>query len=395
MISKRLEEIINSDDLGLLHSNHKADRKVSKSDNQRIIDGFYEIVSFYEEHNRLPNESDDFNELKLHSRLQAIKKDPNKVALLLPLDMYDILDNQNSKSFDIVDLIDDPLRLLNVDVDDSIFTLKHVREVSRIRPDFVSHRKICQNFDDYLPIFNSIKDDLKYGKRKLVQYKDGDLIAGFFYVLGGVLLFLEKTDTKDTLYDYKSGNRVREDGRTRCIFDNGTESNMLFRSLEKSMHLNGFCISNVISPNVLITDGSNIEEADKENGYIYVLSSLSNNPSIKKIKNLYKIGYCTTTISERISNAKNDPTYLMAEVKVVLSVKCFNLNVYDFENAIHKFFGHSNINFKIMGKDGIYHYSKEWFSAPLNVIEEAIPLIVNGNSGDYFYDPTSQLIIKR
>ena len=110
---------------------------------------------------------------------------------------------------------------------------------------------------------------------------------------------------------------------------------------------------------------------------------------------MYKIGYCTTTISERTADAKNDPTYLMADVQLMLSVKCFNLNLQKLEDDIHKFFDRVNIEFRIQGNDGQIHYPKEWFDVPLSIIQEAIPLIVEGKSKNYYYDPDAKLIIKK
>ena len=57
-------------------------------------------------------------------------------------------------------------------------------------------------------------------------------------------MFLDKLKVDPKTYE--SGTYNRLDGRTRCVFDNGTESNMLYRSLEKAMNIDGFCISEPI-----------------------------------------------------------------------------------------------------------------------------------------------------
>ena len=47
-------------------------------------------------------------------------------------------------------------------------------------------------------------------------------------------LFLLESITYERDDHYKEdGTRVRKDGRTRCIFENGTESNILKRSVDK------------------------------------------------------------------------------------------------------------------------------------------------------------------
>lgn len=104
-----------------------------------------------------------------------------------------------------------------------------------------------------------------------------------------MLVFLEKSEDELQEFVFESGSRMRFDGRIRCIFDNGTESDMLFRSLDKALQKDGFGISEIIEKNNAVPE---ITEEDSQNGFIYVLSSLSPNPQIERIKNLYKVGYC-------------------------------------------------------------------------------------------------------
>ena len=42
------------------------------------------------------------------------------------------------------------------------------------------------------------------------------------------------------------------------------------------------------------------------------------------IQNLYKIGYSSIPVEERIKSAEQEPTYLMAPVKIVTTFKCYN-----------------------------------------------------------------------
>jgi len=44
-----------------------------------------------------------------------------------------------------------------------------------------------------------------------------------------------------------------------------------------------------------------------------ILKSKYSNPKIASIDNLYKIGYSTTSVAERIKNTSNEATNLMAE----------------------------------------------------------------------------------
>ncbi len=389
----KLSEIFESDSLGLLAIDEPTAVSASPQD-RRLIDSFQEISDFYETNQRCPELSDDIGEYRLASRLSAIKKDPKKVKILLPYDYYNLLNSEETKSISVEELIsDDPLGLLDVDDEaDSIYTLSHVKPSDRLRPDYIAHRKVCKDFDLYEEAFQRIHDDLKHGRRRLVEFKEGDLREGNYYVLRGVVLYLEKSLAVDQKIEYKSGAKVRREGRTRCIFDNGTESSMLYRSLGKALKLDGFCISNLIEP----SDNSvTIDPSDVQNGYIYVLRSLSRAPQIRSIRNLYKIGYCSGDVTTRIKNAIHEPTYLMNDVEVVLTVRCYNLDVPYLEASIHNFFRDVNVYFEVRDDEGVIHFPKEWFTAPLNIIEEAIPLIVDKKIDNYRYDKTLQMIIQK
>lgn len=389
----KLSEIFESDLLGLLAVDEPKHTPVSPQDS-RLIDSFQEISDFYETNQRCPELGDDIGEYRLASRLAAIKKDPKKVKTLLPYDYYNLLESEETKSVSVEELIsDDPLGLLDGDDEaDSIYTLSHVKPSERLRPDYIAHRKVCKDFDLYEEAFQRIHDDLEHGRRRLVEFKEGDLHEGCYYVLRGVVLYLEQNLAVKQKIEYKSGAKVRREGRTRCIFDNGTESSMLYRSLGKALKLDGFCISDLIEKN---ESSVSIDSTDVQNGYIYVLRSLSRAPQIRSIRNLYKIGYCSGDVTTRIKNAVHEPTYLMNDVEVVLTVRCYNLDVPYLEASIHSFFSNVNVYFEVRDDEGIMHYPKEWFTVPLNIIEEAIPLIVDKKIDSYRYDKNLQMIIQK
>ena len=389
----KLSEIFESDLLGLLAVDEPKATPVSPQDS-RLIDSFQEISDFYETNQRCPELGDDIGEYRLASRLAAIKKDPKKVKTLLPYDYYNLLESEETKSVSVEELIsDDPLGLLDGDDEaDSIYTLSHVKPSERLRPDYIAHRKVCKEFDLYEEAFRRIHDDLEHGRRRLVEFKEGDLHEGCYYVLRGVVLYLEQDLAVKQKIEYKSGAKVRREGRTRCIFDNGTESSMLYRSLGKALNLDGFCISDLIEQS---ESSVSIDSTDVQNGYIYVLRSLSRAPQIRSIRNLYKIGYCSGDVTTRIKSAVHEPTYLMNDVEVVLTVRCYNLDVPYLEASIHSFFSNVNVYFEVRDDEGIMHYPKEWFTVPLNIIEEAIPLIVDKKIDSYRYDKNLQMIIQK
>ena len=140
---------------------------------------------------------------------------------------------------------------------------------------------------------------------------------------------------------------------------------------------------------------SNINEEDKEAGYIYVLSSKSTDSKISEIKNLFKIGYSTTPVESRIKNAEKEPTYLMAPVYIEAEYKTFNMNTQKFEQLLHNFFGASCLNIDIWDDKLRRKMPQEWFVVPLHIIDQAIELIISGAIVSYRYDTLNEQIIKK
>lgn len=391
-MDSKFHNIFSDDPLGLLDIQLNEDKKERTTADKRLIESFEEINQFYEKSGREPKLGPDIGEFMLASRLQGMRNNPGKVKTLLPFDFHNLLKCEENKSITVEDILgDDPMNLLVGDDDSSIFNLTHVKKSERIRPDYVSRRTKCLDFESYAALFQTVHDDLKAGRRKLVEFKEENLKEGKFFVLRGILLFLEKSDNKETTFEFESGTRIRSDGRTRCIFDNGTESTMLYRSLYKALLQDGFEVSEYQK----MEAEHQISDEDKQNGYIYVLSSLSTNPQVANTPDLYKIGCCSGAVSDRIKNAANEPTYLLSDVKIILTARCYNINVFQLEGAIHDFFSKSNISFEVIDKDGNIHHPKEWFIAPLSIIEEAISLIVNDDISKYEYNAEMKLIVKK
>lgn len=389
-MNDKLLEILQDDPLGLLNIPESRESRERTSTENKLIESFEEINQFFEENNREPKIGQNIAEFMLASRLQGIRNNPEKVKLLLPYDFHNLLHCEESKSVTVEDILnDDPLNLLCNQEDANIFNLSHVKKSDRLRPDYISRRTKCKDFESYEMLFQTVHDDLKSGRRRLLEFKEENLNEGKFFVLRGILLFLEKSDNKDNVLEFKSGVRVRRDGRTRIVFDNGTESTMLYRSLYKALLQDGFEVSDIIEQTETLPE---IQEDDKQNGFIYVLSSLSTDPRIASIRDLYKIGCCAGAVSDRIKNASKEPTYLMSEVRILLAVRCYNIDIFEFEGAIHDFFSTSNVNFEVL-KDGEVHHPKEWYIVPLPIIEEAINLIVNDDIQNYVYNKEMQIIV--
>lgn len=282
----------------------------------------------------------------------------------------------------------DEFGLLNTDKEEDIHTLKNVPKVEkRADADFVARREKFDDFDKYEQLFIDCQNDLKTNRRQIVPSIESQLDIGTFCVLDGVLLYIAD------IQDGYRGNSGKINRRTTIIFENGTKSNMLLRSLGKRLKDSGNMVTKLESEkdNGLF----DVTNEDTQNGYIYILKSLSNEDTIKTKRNLYKIGFSTTSVETRIKNAKEDPTYLMAEVKTVAAYEVYNVNPHKLEQLIHKFFGNSCLDIEIYDGLGKLYKPREWFIAPLEIIEEAINLIVNGKIINYKYDDKSESIVER
>ena len=386
-----LEKILNEDPLGIL----KLSVSQSVTIDQRLRVSFEEINFFIDKKGREPVESSNISERKLYSRLKQLRKDFDKATILKDLDKYNLL--EEVKEIETVEdiLENDVLGLLDDDPE-NIFNLKHIPK-NKTKTDFVARRKACKNFKDYENNFKRIQKEIKESKRKLITHKEHHLEEDRYFVLDGILLYLEKIEDSNTkeFNDKTQGKRKRFDPRIRCIFENGLESNMYLRSLGKELYNNG---STVIHSNDDALEEFNkgfngITDQDNATGHIYILSSLSKKPEINLIRDLYKIGYCTSMIEDRIKNAENETTYLMAPVKIISAYKTFNLDPQKFENIIHNFFSERCLDVKIADKKGNYKKPKEWYIVPINVIEEIIQLIINNQHNNFRFDNLTNKIV--
>ncbi|MBU1667209.1 GIY-YIG nuclease family protein [bacterium] len=373
-----LDDILNNDPLGLL-GEVKAKNPILTADD-RLIASFEEINSFVEREGYEPTKSDNMQERRLYSRLQGIREDVNKSESLNAYDRFNLLEILAIESIDDI-LNNDILGIFEEDAED-IFKLKHVPKIDKNRADadFVAQRKVCENFEAYEALFQACQADLKVGSRSMGKFNEKHLSAGTFFILKGVMGYLEK------IIDAKKDKNSKVDGRTRCIFENGTYSNMLLRSLAKGLYEDGYLISQ---------HQDRIFENDQSYGFIYVLKSLSHDDRIATKKNLYKIGFSKEDVHKRVANAINEPTYLMSAVSIISIYQCFNMNPQKLEQLLHKFFGKSCLDIEIFDKDGNSHTTREWFIAPLEVIDEVIDLIISGKVIYYLYDAKNESIVKR
>ena len=393
-----IDDILNDNDFGLLDLKPKSSN--IKSPDDRLIDSFEEISTFVDKNNREPNAS-SMSEYGLLARLKAFRQDEAKKKILRFFDRHNLLRYIEPANLTMDDVLndEDDFGLLNTDTELSIFKYKHIpKPEERADADFVAQRKPMKekDFKPYETMFQKVHQEIKEGKRKIKAFQniEKNLHVGDFYIIDGVLLYLEYADLEQAQRELKSGNRVRIDGRTMTIFENGTYSNMLYRSLGKQIQKNGKLITNTDNyiERELFINANLVKEEDIQTGWVYILKSHSTNPKIASVKDLYKIGFSTTPIDDRIKNAKNEATYLFAEVQKIKSYCCYNINADKLELLLHRFFAAACLNIDLFDERGQRINPREWFVVPLDVIEEAIQLILHENIVNYKYNLKNQTI---
>src|SRR5574344_79168 len=257
----------------------------------------------------------------------------------------------------------------------------------RSNPDEVAMRKTCEDFDTFRPLFASVHRELKEGKRSLIRYNEKAIKEGTFYFSDGQLNYIDNLDIDNR----QIKNRIRKDGRSRVICEDGTETNILFRTIGKNIMKDGYVVTEVNDGTELDTFSS-VTAEDVISGWIYVLRSLSQNTEIAGVENLYKIGFSTQPVEERIRNCEHEPTYLMDKVQIIATYKTLNMNVHRFEELIHQFFDIARFYVQVRNDEGKIFEPQEWFIVPMPIIEEAIRRIVDGSIINYVYNRRMQML---
>lgn len=94
-------------------------------------------------------------------------------------------------------------------------------------------------------------------------------------------------------------------------------------------------------------------------------------------------------------NAEKSPTYLMAPVDVVADYRAYNLRASALENLLHRVFAEVRLDISQINRKGHDYDPSEWFVVTLNVIDQAIDLIISGDIVGYVYDARAQKLINQ
>lgn len=378
---------------------------------QRIIAGFEEILRFVEEHGRPPEhgEGRDIFERLYAVRLDRIRASAECLEVLKGRDPHGLLDipagmggsdvlREDAAEYRASTNVEEDLsdeELLSALCGDEastsdILELKHVRSRDEIRAaEEIANRKPCEDFEVFRSVFEKIQEDLEAGTRKTFKYKDyANVQKGDLFILDG-----QKVIVADRGEEFVS-EHGRPDRRLRVVYDNGTESDLLLRSLQRA--LNKDKTSRRITEQGLGPLFSGEEEVgDSSTGYIYVLRSQSEHPFVAQNREvLHKIGVTGGDVRARIANAKKDPTYLLADVEIVATYKLANINRKRLEALLHKFFSSARLDFELKDRFGFDVTPREWFLVPIPAIEEAVERLKAGTLANYRYDPqTAHLVL--
>lgn len=363
---------------------------------ERVIAGFEEIQRFFEEKDRAPQhgEDKDIFERIYAVRLDSLRELSDFHALLKPLDHQQLLTKTEKLAvLDDDDMDDDALLAeLGIEAETAeISELRHVRSSAEKKAaEEIANRQRCEDFDRFKPLFEQVQNELDTGLRTTREFeKKAEIAPGRFFIVGGQKAYVAEMDEA-----FLTAQGMT-DARLRVIFDNGTESNMLMRSLQRALHKDD-AGRRITDPSAGPLFADQTANGDEASGTIYVLRSKSELPIVKDNRQvLHKIGVTSGKVERRIANAKIDATFLLADVEIVATYELFNINRTKLENLIHRIFDAARLDIEIKDRFGNPVVPREWFLVPLAAIDEAVEKIKDGSVTTFKYDPNSATLIKR
>jgi hypothetical protein len=355
---------------------------------ERIVAGFEEIQRFVEEHDRVPQHGEDRD---IFERLYAVRLDRLRAleecrSLLAPSDHQALLAGAETVTAAPVEEMNEDELLAELEGAagaSDITDLRHVRTSAEKRAaEEIANRAKCEDFDQFKPLFAQVKKDLDSGARQTRPFQTmAEIKQGEFFIVGGQVAYVANVGEEFvTQYD-------RRDSRLRVIYDNGTESDVLLRSLQRALHRDeaGRRITDPAA-GPLFADES--DDGDLASGTIYVLRSKSDYPVVAANRDiLHKIGVTGGDVPRRVANAKLDATFLLADVEIIATYDLYNINRTKLENLIHRIFDPARLDIEIKDRFGNPVIPREWFLVPLYAIDEAVERIKDGTISSYVYDP--------
>lgn len=402
------EEIFAEDDtFGLLAT--ETPRAARSTEAEIVVSQFEAINVFVDQHGVLPGTTEGgrepgLNEYALEAQLETFRTSAAYHGLLAYHDRHALLGPMPADlPTTMSEILASDDTLLDADAE-HIFALRHVREAPATKavPDDIARRRPCEHFERFAPIFAELKADLASGKRITKRFeREGSIVPGASFILNGIIAYVAAVD------DLQPRGK-EHDGRISVIFDNGTESNHLFRSFARVLYeddngrqiietaptVNGPLFGgegHVSGP--LFTGEAPQGEFGTIQGTVYIVESLSKDPQIAELQGrLYKVGFTTQPIAKRLANVEKEATFLYAPVHLLRTFDT-NFDPQKLEQLLHQFFGNARLQVDIsLGKTVS---PKEWFVVPHVLVEEAVTRILDRSILNYRYDQISRKIVPR
>jgi hypothetical protein len=360
---------------------------------ERIIAGFEDILRFYDDHGRAPQhgENRDIFERLYAVRLDRLRELEDCRELLAAFDKHGLLAGSSTQP--VSDEIDDDTLLAELGIEpsseDDIRVLRHVPTAEERRAaEEIANREKCDDFAKFEPLFEEVQHELDAGARATRPFElKAEIRPGAFFIVGGQIAYVAE------MGEVFTNPQGRSDARLRVIFDNGTQSNMLMRSLQRSLNKDE-AGRRITDPEAGPLFSGEADDGDEASGTIYVLRSKSDHPLVAEHRELvHKIGVTNMKVAQRIAGARLQPTFLMADVEVMAEYKLFNINRSKLERLIHRVFGSAQLDIAIPDRFGTMIVPREWFLVPLQVIDEAVERIRDGSITGYRYEPSQAALV--
>jgi len=381
---------------------------------ERWQSGYEEVAEWVAAHGRVPEDREgaDVFERLLAVRLNQLRSDAAACEFLRESDERGLLGESPN-----VEAASPWSAAADSEPDDpnSIRVLRHVSAPDLRRdPEHIAQREPCADFARYERFFRQVEQDLMTGA-KLAQPLASDLSVaqGDVFILGGQLAYVAQVGEEFSEPD------GRPNARLLVIYSNGTQSNLLRRSLQKPLSIDPasrrvkpvhddplFDYANAQSAAAGASEAeaplvgedddcaAHAESTLPKNGTLYVLRSLSAHPFVAEHREfLHKIGVTRGDVKRRIAKAAESPTFLFAPVEEVARYGLAGLEHHKVETMVHQFLAAARIEISIKDRFGRPVQAKEWFHVPLPVIDEVMRRIADRTLTHYVYDAKAARLV--
>ena len=277
---------------------------------------------------------------------------------------------------------------------------------------------ICPDYDTYEPLMKRCVELLRskdLATSPVTEYKYKKLKPGQFYLLHGLIALIARSDI--------GSDRIRNEHnkpsyRVKVVYNNSTQySPWNYSFLEAlindkegaSLHgttSTGKCFLQECEQTLSAAQAQEeLQRQEQEaiakgqaTGYVYILQSLSKHQTLTQFQQhseLIKVGFCTTTVEERIKNAEHSSTYLYAPVRVVRTYRCTNIDPQKLEHLVQALLHEHRLYVTLMDKvTGKQCKPEEWFTVSPKTACEIVDHILDGTIMQYRVDSVQGKLVK-